>query len=488
LYDVFGAVKIIKKFKKKLYSFIFCLPLLSILTKSNNLNKLNMKKIIFFIATVFLLGTNCFAQNESKFKSLKDNLDKNATATQHPKKGIDPKTWMDRGKFFHEAYNVNVGFMRFGLAASDLKLFFMGKDPLQILSSEVGGILKETYEYNQINVFFENGFLKSWEETKKVADNALSEAVKAYQKAAELDEKGKNTKKINEAYKAISNDLETRFFNEYTLYLDGNPSKVKEAYNTALERIEVNRLLGISDTSYYFYAGFMAYAISEKDNSMWQQTIVNLTKALELGFREEEERKGQIYELLFNAHINIGDSAKALSYAQTGFQLYPNYDGLMYNLINYYIWTNETHKTLEYLEQAVARDSKNPLLLFSYGRVLEEFNETEKSLAAYNAAIDLDPDFFDAYFNKAVLFYNTAVKMMEEADEERVQAVYEAKMEKVFDEFAKAIPHMEKAYSIKPNDVLTMETLRSLYFRLRTKFPEMEAKYHEVSKKLGKEE
>ena len=123
-----------------------------------------MKQITFLMVAVFFLGVNCFAQNESKSKSLKDNIAKSDAATQDSKKGINPKTWMDRGKLFQDAYNVNVGFIRFGMPTTEAKLYF--KEPKQILQSEVEGVVKETFEYSQIQLNFEDGGLKSWEETQ----------------------------------------------------------------------------------------------------------------------------------------------------------------------------------------------------------------------------------------------------------------------------------------------------------------------------------
>jgi len=434
-----------------------------------------MKKIVFLLVAVFFFGVNCFSQNESKFRSLKDNIDKNELATQNPKKGIDPKTWMERGKLFHEAYNVNVGFLRQGMPAIEAKLFF--KEPRQVVPSEGG---KETYEYSQLKLNFENGALTTWEETKQNFVNPLGEAVNAYQKATSLDEKGKNTKKINEAYKSISRDLESKMFNEYSL------TKFEDAYNTALQRIEVSKLLGFSDTTYYFFAGYMAMAQSDIDSSKWQLAVDHFEKALSLGYRDAAESKGQIYDFLYNACINVGDSLKALKYAQTGFELNPNYERLMYDLINYYLSRGENHKTLEYLEQAVAKDPKNPNLLFAQGRVLDQLGEVEKSLAAYDAAIAADPKYFDPYYNKAVTYYNYAVKLMDEANDEKTNAGFEAKKNMADEQFAKAIPLLEKALELKPDETQTMEILRTLYFRLRLKNPEYEAKLNAINQKLGR--
>ena len=435
-----------------------------------------MKQIVLFMAAVFFLGVNCFAQNESKFKSLKDNISKSDVAIQHPKKGVDAKTWVDRGKFFHEAYNVNIGYLRSGMPTTEAKLYF--KEPKQILTSEDDDVLTETYEYSLIRLNFENGMLRTWEETTQNFDNPLAEAVKAYQKAESLDEKGKNAKKISEAYASISRDLETKFFNEYFL------GKHRVAHNTALQRIDLSKLTGVTDTVYYFFAGYAAFAQSEIDSSMWQTAIDYFEKAIELGYREIGESKGQIYDLLYNACMKIGDEEKALQYAQTGFEKHPEYIQLMYDLINYNLQHGDTQKTLEYLDMAVAKDPNNPALRNAQGKMLDELGETEKALEAYDAAIDANPNYFDAFYNKAVVFHNHAVKLMDEAIDAKTNAEYDIKRNLADDEFAKAIPLFERALELNPGERSAMETLKTLYFRLRAKFPEMETKYDEMVKKL----
>jgi len=437
---------------------------------------MNMKKIVFLIVAVFFLGVNCFAQNEGKFRSMKDNIAKSDAAVQDAKKSANIKTWLDRGKLFQDAYNVNVGFLRQGMSTAEAKLFF--KNPRQVVASEEGGALLETYEYSQIKLNFENGSLKTWEEVQTVVDNPLGEAVKAYVKATSLDEKGKNTKKINESYRMITNDLESRFFNEYYL------PRYVNAYNTALQRIEVSKLMGVTDTLYYFLAGFAAMDQSKIDSSMWQLAIDNFEKALSLGYREAVDNRGQIYDLLFNSYMKIDQPEKALKYAQTGFELNPNYEQLMFDLINFYLVREENEQALAYLDQAVAKDPSNAILHFAKGRVLDQLGEKEKSLSAYDAAISVDPKYFDAYFNKAVVYYNEAIRLMEDANNAKTNAEFDAKKKIADQEFMKAIPLLEKALELKPDDGPTMETLRILYYRLRTVYPELETKYNDMVKKL----
>jgi tetratricopeptide (TPR) repeat protein len=427
---------------------------------------------------IFFFGVSCFAQNDPKFKSFKENIAKSDVAIENPKKGIDPKTWMDRGKLFRDAYGVNVDFLRFGMSTLEAKVVF--KEPRKV--TEDGEI--ETYEYAQIKLHFEPGGLKSWETTKTVTDkDELTEAVDAYKKATSLDAKGKNTKKINEAYAVIVGDLENKFFNEIAL------SKFKKAHETALHRIEVHQLMGVTDTAYYFYAGYAAMAQSEIDGLMWKKAIDNYEKAIALNFREPD--KGQMYHLLFLSYINSGDSLKALNAAQRGFEKHPGEERLMYDLINYYLFRGEHQQALDYLAQAVAKDPQNAQLLFAQGRTLEELGEREKSLEAYKAAMAANPNFFDPYFNMAVVFYNNAIKIIEEcnADTKMPMKQYEECIDKAYEEFKRAIPLMEKAHEINPNDIPTMDTLSTLYYRLnaRNPNPEYEAKYKDMRHKLGKE-
>jgi len=47
--------------------------------------------------------------------------------------------------------------------------------------------------------------------------------------------------------------------------------------------------------------------------------------------------------------------------------------------------------------------------------------------------------------------------------------------------FAKALPYMEKAYELKPDDIYAMRSLRELYYRLK-----MTDKYNVIKEKLDK--
>ena len=431
-----------------------------------------MRQIVFVLVFLFL-GQLVFSQNERSTRQIRNDIEKNNADTQHPSRSTNVNTWLTRGKLFHDAYNVNVGYLRFGMPTTEALLFF--REPTQKIATEDG---LEVHVYSQIRLVFEGDMLRSWEVTDPVVANPLEEAISAYQKAKTLDTRGRNERRIADSFASINNDLETRFFNEFY------QGKYPDAFKTALVRIEFNDYLGVVDTSYYFFAGFVAVAQSQDDNSMWQEAIEYLEKALDLGYEEFGDNKGQIYNLLHNAYMQIENPERALHYAQTGFEKYPEYTQLMYDLINYYLGRNENALALEYLEQAVARDPGNSILLFAKGKVLDELGETEGSIAAYNASIAIDPTNFDPHFNKAVAFFNAGVRLNELSIEARTNAEHERYKELSDIEFEKAIEPMLKAHQLRPDEEQAIETLSILYFRLRTKYPDFEAKYEEMKTKL----
>jgi hypothetical protein len=51
--------------------------------------------------------------------------------------------------------------------------------------------------------------------------------------------------------------------------------------------------------------------------------------------------------------------------------------------------------------------------------------------------------------------------------------------------YAKALPYMEKAYELKPDDVYTMRSLQELYYRLKMtdKYTVIKAKVDAIDKK-----
>jgi hypothetical protein len=62
---------------------------------------------------------------------------------------------------------------------------------------------------------------------------------------------------------------------------------------------------------------------------------------------------------------------------------------------------------------------------------------------------------------------------------------YTAAIDVANDVYSKALPYMEKAYQLKPDDIYAMRSLQELYYRLRQKDPSLSPKYDEIKAKLA---
>ena len=411
-----------------------------------------MKRII--IAIAFL--TTCIAYNyaqvaptASDYKSYKEKLDKNNKTIEDPKKKDLPKTWIERAKLFQDIADMNVQYVRPDMQTTEIKLLF--KEPKEI-KKENGN---EQYVYDNVVLNIEGGKLKNWKESNLIVPNALDSAYNSYLKAIELDKEGKMDKKIGENLKVLKTMYRKVAVNAYS------SQDIKGAFMGFKSEVSINELkqVNVKDTLIIYYTGITAFDIGLKDES-----LIYLNKAKNLNLNEPN-----IYVYLKNIYISKGDSANALTTLKEGFTKYPENPAILVELINYYLMSKESNAALEYLEKAKAKDPTNKSYLFAEGTLYDKINNSDKAIESYQKAIEIDPLYFDAYYNLAVVYYNMGLKKTEEANNEVDNSKYNAKKILADEDFKKTIPFMAKAHEINPKDRQTLETLKSLYYRLKMK-------------------
>ena len=142
----------------------------------------------------------------------------------------------------------------------------------------------------------------------------------------------------------------------------------------------------------------------------------------------------------------------------------------------------KNEEALKYLDMAIEQDPNNVTYYFAKGALYEKFGEEENAVAAYEKASEIDPTFFNAYYNLGALYYNKGVKQIEVANAvpANENEKYEAELKKADVWFEKALPYMEKCREINPEDEMTLESLKNLYYRMKNM-----DKYNEILEILG---
>lgn len=298
------------------------------------------------------------------------------------------------------------------------------------------------------------------ENHKKLSNDPLTVAFDSYMKAIELDAKNKSSKGVKIKLTLLISDLQNQAvaaFNE-------------ENYEKALKSFE--QILAIENTPVFkadepasidtviiFNAGLAAY------------NAQNYDKAIQY-YKEAAKYKysgARTYQLISSAYMQKKDTVGALDVLQEGLKEYPGNSTILVEVINIYLNGNKVDEALKYLDIAIAQDPKNASYYFAKGTLFDKLQKPEEAAESYLKAIEFKEDYFDAYYNLGALYYNKGVKQIDVANAvpSNQPEKYEVEKNKADVEFNKAIPYMEKAHAINPTDKFTMESLKTLYYRLK---------------------
>lgn len=410
-----------------------------------------MKRILFII-TFLTSFTALFAQTLT-FEGVKRNMERSDSDINHDKRKTNPKTWVDRGVTYMDAAEVNTQFLRLGLPVEELKLFM--RTPLSTETIETDEGQRELYKYDKVNVYLQDGAVVDWKETDPVHPDPLPEALKSFSKASELDEKGRFEKQITENLSRLNN----LFLNKAILtYQEEDYKESYRFFNLAIRLMEMPAMAATPiDTALYYNTGLVA---SFADMPVEALKFYNKAKDMDYG-------GANIYVLIKDQYVGQNDSASAERILQEGFSKFPNDNAIVIELINYYITSGKTGDALNYLAIAKDLEPTNASLYFAEGFLYERMEELDKAQTSYEKAVEVNPEFFDALYNLGALWYNKAVKELEAANEIMDNRAYNVARDAAMVTLGKAVPFMERAHEVNPKEKTTLETLRTLYYRLQ---------------------
>jgi Flp pilus assembly protein TadD len=269
-------------------------------------------------------------------------------------------------------------------------------------------------------------------------------------------------------------------------------TKTKD-YQKAMENFEaavgVSALTGKVDTMSMYYTAMAAEKAGNKDKA------IQLYDALTQMKYQGEGDGPRIYLALSQLHKEKGDKEKSLKVLQAGRKAYPDDKNLILEELNYYLAAGKLTEALDNLNLAVSKDPNNHTLHFALGTIYDNLANPEKdkkqpteaeykdyiskSEQSYKKAIEIKPDYFDAIYNLGALYFNQGVKINDAAQTIADNAKYAAEVKKADEKFNLALPYLEKALEIQPNDKNTLLSLKQLYARTG-----QTDKYKQVNDKL----
>ncbi len=420
-----------------------------------------MKKTLIVLA---LLASFQVADAQTNAASARKAVESARTATQNEKKASKVATWINLAQKCLDAYNQPSSNVWLGADQQALMLSMGSEKPSSVEAVTLGGQQYTKQVFEDKNIYFNGaGQLAIIEVTKPVVENALSEALKAYSTAYELDTKGSKLKDIKEGVETISKKLSEDAYTAYTL---GDVKKAQSLFEDAYEASTQKPCEKI-DTNSLYNAAFTSWTLSD-----YAKAKPLFDKCIDYGYYADG---GEVFAKLSDcvSHIDTTAAGKAAAkeYLEQGFAKFPTSESIVFGLINYYMASGEgTDRLFELLNQAKSTSPDNASLYYVEGQAYKQLGDLEKAAASYDESAAKDPKYVYAYIGKGQMYYEKALELQEKASTETDDAKYYALTQEFEVTLKQCIDPFEKAYVVCEDAAIkstVAEYLKQVYYRFR---------------------
>ncbi|GGC29218.1 hypothetical protein GCM10011386_21550 [Parapedobacter defluvii] len=226
------------------------------------------------------------------------------------------------------------------------------------------------------------------------------------------------------------------------------------------------------DTTLLYYSGMAAVNAQDYDKA--------LAKYVELVPIDSFSNNRQIILDVSRLYLMKGDTTNAIKYAEIGTQKYPEDGELATQHIELNLMAGNDEKTINAINDQVAKDPDNKNLHYYLGIAYSETGDTEKAEASYKKALEIDPNYLDANINLGGLILNKGIDHFNKTNNANLQqAEYDAEIKKAYDIFDTALPYLEKAVEIDGKSQVALTNLKRYY-----EIKEDQAKIDELQARL----
>ena len=286
--------------------------------------------------------------------------------------------------------------------------------------------------------------------------NALVLAKESYEKAREVDVKGRYERECIEGLgrvQIMASNNGINFYNTEAFDLAGNNFDIAAS---------VARTVDMIDTMAVYNA-----ALCYEKAGMTDLAIARYYECAEIKYQVPN-----VFLFISTLYRNAGDDEAALETLKNARKDYPREQSLIIEELNIYLTSGDFERAKTNLQLAAEQDPNNEILWFSLGSVFDNLGNSEEAISAYLKAIEVKADYFDANYNLGALYFNQAVQGINEANEmwkprmTNKEAAAQKKLETDAKElFNTAKPYLEAAFAINPEDLQTIRSLKDIYAR-----------------------
>ena len=447
-----------------------------------------MKRLILAVMAITLMAAPMANAQKVNKAAIVAKLDKADADSKDAKKSGKAATWLTRGNAYFEAVSAPVSALFVGMEEAMLALT-IGKPEAQNANVELNGKVCTEHVYPWVKIYTADGKVATWIVTQTVKEGDLAgEAVASFKKAYELD--AKLASKVADGLSKVENYYSTMG----NVCLDaGLAAQAAQYYMAAYTTQNTPGYGGQVKNDYLYYAGYLYVVDGATNPDSYAKGAEVLNKALEAGYADAD---GFIYYYLFHAYYGQKDSSvrvanmqRAKQVLMEGMAKFPANSRIIEGLISIYTDpenpVGDPQELVAMVDGALAKDPKNKDLWNGRAIMFNSMKNYDEAINSFAKVVELDPKDAQAAFNLGLLHIYKADALNEEVNtrDYKSNAEWKADQQRVIESYKAAVPVLETAYELNPNNLSTVETLKVLTFKLRDE-EGMMPKYEKYNKAL----
>ena len=181
--------------------------------------------------------------------------------------------------------------------------------------------------------------------------------------------------------------------------------------------------------------------------------------------------------------VEKGEVENAMSAVKEARKIDPKDINMLLTEANLLLKLDKKNEFAALMKEAILQDPNNAMLHFNVGVINQEQGNMEEAKGYYNKAIELDPNYSDAYLNLGAILLERDKVLVEEMNNNLSNfKKYDAIKARQLELYKEVLPYYEKAYVLtkektKEDDIDIVRTLMSMYenLEMNDKFKEMKA-------------
>jgi len=277
--------------------------------------------------------------------------------------------------------------------------------------------------------------------------SSFNEAVTSYAKALEMSKDY-----VMEIGAVVDNARRTEEGKAIAAYKASNTCGAASHYDNL---ISTSKLFGVTDTIYVYYSALCHESCGNVDNA-----LANFTLCANMNYQAAD-----CYSRIGNMLVKAGRKEEAVKILGEARAKYPKNSSILTAEVNIYIEDKDYQKAHDVLVALAEADPKNESVLFVLGVTYEKNNNPAEAEKVYFRALELNPTYFDAHYNLAVMYYNQGVEKFKVCDAipPRETARYDACKAETKGVFAKGAEHFKVCYEQDPTQSSVKKVLQECY-------------------------